>query len=324
MDTKGKVFWGLSKTLHSGTASRISVLGEKKETGYIKYSDDYNIKEIFPPEGKVFCPSSSDFSYCTFQAELYTNKAKADGDEYITLPDQPKELRAKNLLRKKSLEQSLPLEELQELDSNLKDGVYYINIENTKELVGPFTRNQRGIAPQTHKEAIVYDVSSDPLLQDLVFIDHDSFLNSPDIYPQKRKIDCMSDEQLKDWFRTKLKEAKGFPTEEMKSMETMMKVLKSKLLPNAVDLDRDRYRRIKKNLEQFVFSYGELQDVLVGDGFAKISEKIDKMRLEIKQEYESQLHDELKNLHEEKSALENKRDSISAQLNELKSLEREY
>jgi hypothetical protein len=316
MAVDGRVYWGLSEILQSGKASRIKVHGEKNGDVFNRFQSE--TKTIFPPNGRVFCPMPVD-SYCSFQVELNSNKIE-NGDDYIIKPDSLKPLMRYRLMRKPDLPyQSLSLEELQKIGANKQDGIYYIHIMNTKELIGPFIKDPRGFLPKTGKEAKIYDASSG--LDDLL-LDNNSFtfLNSPDIYFNvKSEIDCMSGSQLQEWFGNKLKEVRGFSAEKENAVKIMIKMLKEKSFLSANDLDTVRFNRVFDGLDQYLFSYEELKDLFLNDGFDKIVKKVEEMRVEIKQECESQFRMEMGQLNEERAALEKERDGIIAGINEMKS-----
>jgi hypothetical protein len=323
MDIEGKVFWGLSEILPSGKASRIKIYGEKNGDTFEKYPTDH-IRSYFPPSGKVFTPSPIN-SFCTFHTEV-NNSKKENGDEYITVSNSVKLLGHFNLMSEKKLSNEyLSMEELQEISNrrqDLEDGICYINIIDTKELIGPFVKDNKGLMPKIGKEAVVYDASSG--LNRLILEDFNGssiFFNSPDICLNKKtEIDCMSGEQLQEWFRAKLKEAREFSDEKQNAIDVIIKMLKERSLASANDLDTVRFKRILENLDQYKFSYDELKELLMNDGFEKISQKIEDLRSEIKQEYESQLRAEIQSLYEEKTKIENEKDILSSDFNELKSI----
>ncbi|MDR1896179.1 MAG: hypothetical protein LBR10_05260 [Prevotellaceae bacterium] len=275
-------------------------------------------RAFFPPHGKVFYPAPLN-SYCSFQVVRSAGKIE-NGDDYIVKSDSLKPLKYYNLIRKPALScQSLPLEELQKIGMDRQEGTYYIHIINTKELIGPFVKDHRGFLPRTGKEAKIYNVSSglDNLLPDN---DKPVFLNAPDVcFDVKSEIDCMSDEQLREWFRNKLKEIQGFSTEKENAIRIMKEMLKEKSLSSADDLDTVRFERVRENFDQYLFSYEELKDLFINDGFDKISQKIEAMRSEIKQEYESSLLGELEHLNEEKIKLGSEKDIVFSEINEMKS-----
>jgi hypothetical protein len=322
MVVEGKVFWGLSEILPSRRASRIKVYGPKNGDKFERYLTE-RIKSYFPQSGKVFAPLPID-SFCTFQVEA-NNSKKENGDDYLAIPASLKPLKPYMLiLRKNLLNVWLSLEELQNIGSyrqHFEDGIYYIKITDTNELIGPFIKDQRGLLPKIGKEASAFDLSSgsDDLLMEN-YNDNAVFFNSPDICLNKKikMVDCMSGEQLQEWFRNKLNAVHGLSSEKENAINIIMEMLKKKSLASANDLDTHRFNRIFENLDQFKFSYAELRDHLVDDdGFEKIVRKIEEMRQEIKSEYESEFQKDLESLKIEKQNIENEKNGVIADIEKL-------
>jgi hypothetical protein len=321
MVVEGKVFWGLSEILPSGRASRIKVYGPKNGDVFERYPTEH-IKSYFPQSGKVFSPSPIE-SFCTFHVEA-SNSKKENGDDYLAVPSSLKQLKPYMLIvRKNLLNDWLSLEELQNIGSyrqHFEDGIYYIKIIDTNDLIGPFIKDQRGLLPKTGKETSVFDLSagSDGLLMEN-YNDNAIFFNSPDACLKKKPemVDCMSGEQLQEWFRIKLNAVHGLSPEKESVINIITKMLKEKSLASANDLDTVRFKRILENLDQFKFSYAELRELLVNDGFEKINRKIEEMRQEIKSEYEEELQKDLESLEIEKQNLKNEKNSIIAEIEKL-------
>jgi len=326
MAVEGKTFWGYSEILLSGNASRIKVYGEKTNKSYTKYSAE-RIRDIFGQDGKVFLPKPIT-SYHTFQVTENANRRNDRSDSYMAIPDTVQHVPSYNLIRKKNLiGESLSPNEINkifkhELVVRGKQEIdcveHYIFFDNTKELIGPFVKHKDedgNFRPKIGKEAIVYDATSN--LDGLCIVDH-VFFNFPDvIFERKDSIDCMSDEQLKNWFRDKLKEINKYSSEEEIAITTMVKMLKKKAFPSADDLDSVRFKRILDILDQYEFSYDELKDIIVKDGYEIICKKINDMRLEIKRDAKLQIVAELKEFFDKKIELENKIESIRLEINEL-------
>jgi hypothetical protein len=318
-ETEGKIFWGFAEILHGGTASRIRVFGEKKNEVYLKYSKEDLINR-FQPEGKVFSAQAIT-SYQTFQVEFNVDNKRPDGDGYIVVKNSWKPINFIKLLEIKELvnPSSLPLEEIKEIGLNNEDGTYFIRNQKDNELLGPFIKDSRGLVPAKGKDVTVYTIDND--FKNYYVFDNDKllFVSPNGLFTKKAEIDCMSGDQLQDWFRNKLKEAYGLSAERENAIKIMIKMLKEKSLKGANDLDNVRFNRILENLDQYLFSYDHLRDHLLNDGFDKISQKIEAVRNDIKQEYESQLRKEMESLSVEKAKLKKEIDVIFTELNEMKS-----
>jgi hypothetical protein len=313
-NTEGKTFWGCAETLPGGTASRMKVFGEKKNDNILKYSQDHLIK-TFPPDGKVFVTKPIS-SYYTFQVE-YNSKKKEKDDEYLAVFQSWKPIKFNRLLRIEQLENisSFPLEEIQKTWHDIEDGTYYIKINATNELLGPFIKDSRGLYPKIGKDVPVYELTNK--LDDYLF-DNDKllFISPNNIFIRKSEIDCMSNEQLQEWFREKIKEAKNFTGKDATNMEEWLKQIKKLPVFGANDIDSARYDRVLKCLDQYKFSYNELKDLFVKDGFEIMSKKIDDLRSEIKKEIESAL---FKDLEKEKQNLEKEKETIISSIKKLNS-----
>jgi hypothetical protein len=321
MVVEGKLFWGFAKTQIGGTTSQLTVLGEKKNGRYIIYSPE-EVRKIFTPNGKVFVTKAIS-SYHAFQAALNTKKKKEYDDDYIAIENSLKPMKYYNLIEEYvSVGDYLSIEKLAKMSDsrqNLENGTYYISTAKTRELIGPFEKSQRGMLPKIGKEANVYDAS--PGLIELARKEDNEniiFFNSPDVcFETRGEIDCMSDRQLQEWFGTKLREVKGLSSERENALNIVARMLKEKSFSSADDLDTSRFKRMGSSLDQYMWSYDQLKDLLVNDGFEKISRKIEEMRQEIKSEYESEFQKELESLEIEKQNLENEKNSIIADIEKL-------
>jgi hypothetical protein len=317
-DREGKIYWGFAETLAGGTASRIKVYGERKNNDYLKYSQE-SIKELFPPIGKVFVTKPIS-SYYHFQVE-YNSRKKENEDEYLAAYQSWKLITFNKLIIIPKLENlsTFPLEEVQKLCQNqnipMENGTYFIKILQNNELLGPFIKDQKGLIPKVGKEVPVYKIDDD---FDNYILDNDKLLFfSPDrLFEKKDEIDCMSNEQLQDWLREKIKKSKNF--DDKSTIELLSKINKLNVF-DANNLDTARLKRVSDCLDQYKFSYDELKDLFVKDGFEEISNIIRNMRSEIRDEYEEELNKDVEIIKNEKLNLEKEKNDIIIEIQKLNS-----
>jgi len=319
-DTEGKTFWGFAETLSGGTASRIKVYGEKKNDEYLKYSEE-ELKNQFPPAGKVFVTKPI-YSYHTFRVEENTRK-KDNDDEYLAVFQSWKPITFSKLITIPQLENTsyFPLEEIQKLCSysgeQIEEGTYYIWVKDENELIGPFVKDQRRLSPKIGKEASVFTIKSN---FDLYVFDKNRLLfSSPeklqDTFEKKLLgIDCMSNDQLQEWFKDKIKNASVFDD---KSTESLLTKIKASFVFVANDLDTVRLNRVLECLDQYKFTYDELKDLFNNEGFGRFNKQIENMRTEIKNEYEKELLKDFEELKNEKHKLENEKRNILTEIQKL-------
>ena len=312
-DIESRTYWGFAESLAGGTASRIKVYGEKKNVIYSKDSQE-SLKEKFPPIGKVFVKTLIQSSYYTFQVE-YNSRKKENDDEYLVVLSSLKPIKFHNLITILKLENpsTFPLEKIQELGQNqktpLEDGTYFIRSLQDNELFGPFIKDQKGLIPKTGKEVPVYKIDDD--FNSYIFENDKLLFILPDNHFNKNgEIDCMSNEQLQEWLRVKLKKSITFDDKAIKLLLDKIKELSF----NANELDTDRFKRVFDCLEQYKFSYEELKDLFTKDGFEIINNKIESMRSEIKNDYEEKLNKELEELIKEKQIHEKEKHNILAEI----------
>ncbi|MDR2942708.1 MAG: hypothetical protein LBV17_08985 [Treponema sp.] len=318
-DKEGKIYWGLAEELKGKTASRITVYGEKKNNIYLKYSQE-DIKGLFPPIGKVFVTKPIS-SYQTFQIE-YNSKKKEnkDNDDYLAVDLSLKSIIFIKLITIQKLENpdTFPLEEIQKLWQNQKNpegtGTYFIKISHNNELLGPFIRDQKELRPKTGKEVPVYEINNN--FDDYIF-DNDKLLfelsNIP--FNKKGEVDCMSNLQLQDWLREKIKKSINFDD---KSTITLLDKAKKLSIFDANDLDTARLKRVSDCLDQYKFSYEELKDLFAKDGFEKTNNIIKNMRSEIKDEYEKELNKDLEIIINQKQNIEKEKNIIITEIENLR------
>lgn len=314
-DPGGRTFWGFPILAPNGKPLQIKVYGEKIKGKYIKFKySPEELSDLFPPKGMVFAPldsisSKNHDSYHFFQVEpSKTKKSEKDHDYSIVYESCQLISSFHKLITIPELANlsCFPLEEIQKLlqnqDNHIKDGTYFIRISQPSELIGPFRKNQKDLFPQHGKEVFVFQL--DDSFDEYVLEDNTLILQ--DKLPLIRKIDCMSNEQLQEWFRKKIKEASSIDVSKI----SLLDIDKIKNIPvfEADDLDKVRFERALECLTQYKFSYDELKNVFVNEGFEKINEKIVNMRKEIKDEF-------LK----ENQALEDKKNAISSEIENLNS-----
>jgi hypothetical protein len=316
-DTDGKTFWGLAEILPGGTASRIKVYGEKKNDKYIKYAQD-NTRDSFPPAGKVFAPQPVS-SYYSFQVEQ-NSRMKEKDDEYLAVSHSCRPVKFNRLLSIEKLENpsSFPLEEIQKIRPEIEAGTYFIKNKEANELLGPFRMDSKGLSPKTGKEVSVYEIPDD--FNDYLF-DGDKllFTAADGLLKKKKEIDCMSNEQLQEWFREKIKETKTFTDKDTAVAVDLTKKIKNIQVFEANALDDVRYKRVEDCLVNYDFSYNDLKDLFVNEGFEIFSQKIDGMRSEIKNEVESARLKDLEDLEKEKQNLAKEKDGIISSIEKLNS-----
>lgn len=199
-----------------------------------------------------------------------------------------------------------------------------MNIDKTSfRLYGPFEISGKNIIPHyqqdvTSRSVNEYDYDKEDFKSELITNEGKTFLINDGGWAitARRKIDCMTDEQLRLWFIDKLIGTLHAD----KNYEELVDFFKNNKDGTQEPLSRIRMRRVQERLDGLELTYGEIKEILTTKtGLPLLSElqkSLDSNLEKFKEEIVGQSKKELKTINSSITNSENELEKIDALLEE--------
>lgn len=318
INVENNIFWGRAEKTPNGK-DEIVVYGNKTGDSFERINQK-DTKSIFPPYGKVFSPSPlTTDGYYIFKAELDQRRnGNQKRDDYIIIGSaKPIIFFHYCVFDGLSDEWHYALKQIESNMINSEDGTYFIQIDK-EHLVGPLRKTSQGIQPTEGKEAGYYEITDEILFYQYILDNKYCLFTfpSPRYVRPRGKIDYMTDNQIQEWFKDKVKNAKNISLEEYENITGILKRIKSF---SANELDSVRFERIESIINDFDFSYRELKDLCASPGpvFQDLSKRLEYYKNEIRDDLEGTFAEQKEAHNFEIISLENRKTALISELDKI-------
>ncbi len=318
-----------------GINARVDVIGFKAPNNDYEILDNTRKRNIFYPEGFVFAPkfqfeqsNISPNSFIEFNViQSQKEEVSYKDDRFVVNYHSSIPVKQKSFTRIISINEHTALEDgflvqdeifplIQNKNIESIQGSFFLKFQNNLYGLFKYDENSKTIKPKSGKQTNEYNLNEDYLKGRCYnFEGKEYFVGNPDqLGNPVRSIDCMSDEQLADWFKERMEAViKSEPFLELK--KDNYKIFSQHF--KAVDdekLEETRLERIKGKINTLEYNFYEIKELLEPN--STLTQHLKSTILDMRDDFRAEW---AKNLQNEKAQIQSEIAELRGESNKIKS-----